>query len=154
MVVKRSPAPFSVLLAISAGVSVILAGAPGFGEVRVRPEERRSGESRLEVGLGDLVADAPGGQRRVPVVIEERAMVRVAPALGGHANIRNAGVFGIEAVRKHGQLANAFERRLAADRLAESRAGGSLPIQGEVGAPALRSDELESVVGIEGDVGR
>jgi len=29
-----------------------------------------------------------------------------------------------------------------------------LPVQGEVGAPALRAQELESVIGIEGDVGR
>src|ERR1043166_255344 len=81
-------------------------------------------------------------------------MVCVTTALRCHANIRDARVLCVEAVRQNRYFADSFERRLSADRLSETRAGRSLSVEREVGAPALSSNELESIVGVVGDVGR
>src|SRR5262249_57283548 len=93
-----------------------------------------------------LVAERPSRERRVPVVIKEGALIVLAAALGLDADVGDAGVFRREIVGEHNQLADGFERGLAAGRLAEDAAAGPLAVEREAGAVALRADELEGAV--------
>ena len=56
------------------------------------------------------------------------------------------GVLRREAVGKHRQFADGFERRLAGGGLAEDAAVGSLAVQRETRAVTLRAEELERAV--------
>src|ERR1019366_819900 len=62
-------------------------GAAEFVEVRVRRGIRRLRRVGREGSLTQLVAQVPGRERRVLVVVEQRAVILRAAALGGDADV-------------------------------------------------------------------
>src|SRR5581483_8988444 len=73
-------------------------------------------------------------------------MVTRASALGGHADVGNAGVFGAEVVGKDVDIAYRFQCRLTGGRFTKNSTIGTLSIKGEVRAVALGAQELERTV--------
>src|SRR5207237_5622885 len=107
-----------------------------------------------EAGLPDFIAQVPGSQRRVLVVIEKRSVILDPSPPRADANIRNAGVLRGERTGEHGELANGFERRLARGGLAEYAAVRSLAVEGKTGAVALSPQKFERpIAGALADVG-
>src|SRR5689334_20429665 len=102
---------------------------------------------RCEALFTDFVLEGPSCQCRVLVVVEQRAMVPVAAALGGHANISDAGVLGAEIISEDVDVAHGFQRGLAGGRLAEYSTIRALTIQREARAVALPAQKLEFAVG-------
>ena len=85
--------------------------------------------SRREFRLADLVLQRPGGEGRVLVVVEHRAVIARAAALGGDTNVGDTGVFRAEVVRQNVDFTDRFKRRLAGRVVAEDSAVGALPIE-------------------------
>src|ERR1035441_10261274 len=117
--------------------------AAEFVEVRVRPRIRRLRRVGREGSLTQLVAQVPGGESRVLVVVEQRAVILRAAALGGDADVGDPAELGREHIRHDGQFADHLHRWLTRGGLAEDPAAGTLAVEGEDSAVALCAEEFE-----------
>ena len=94
--------------------------------------------------LADLVLRSPRCQRRILVVVENRPVITGTSTLGGDTDVRDARILGAEIIRENIDVGNCFQRWLAVGRRAENTAVRALPIQSEIAAVTLRTEELES----------
>src|ERR1039457_4365826 len=122
-------------------------GAAEFVEVRVRSGMRRLRRVGREGSLTQLVGQVPGGESRVLVVVEQRAVILRGAALGGDADVGDPAELDREHIRHDGDFADHLHRWLTRGGLAEDPAAGTLPVEGEDSAVALCAEKLEVAIG-------
>ena len=98
-----------------------------YGSADISDVEEGLSVFRLEDGWREtcsriFVGQCPGGKRGVFVVVKERAVVFRSAALGGDANVGDAGVFSAESVGENIEIADGFQGGLALRGLTEDAA--------------------------------